>query len=78
MIATIYERGNGFPDDGYYVPGSDAELYRVVKMGSNIMTGGPGNHIPNCSVELANWDDVESDDVYECLCLVDDDSEGES
>jgi hypothetical protein len=65
--------GNGFPDVGDYVAGNDGNLYRVTEMGRRIQTGSPGapNYIEGCTVELADWDDTESDDdVHPCSCSV--------
>jgi hypothetical protein len=64
--ATIYERGNGFPKAGDYVLSYDGNIYRVVRMGTRIETGSPGvsNHIPDCEVELADWDDCADGDEF--------------
>lgn len=62
--AIITEAGNGFPEAGDYVSGDDGNLYRVITHDSRIQTGqspGAGNWI-RAIVELADWDDVESDD----------------
>jgi hypothetical protein len=73
MRAIIKELGNGFPEVGNYVPGSDGELYQIMSMG-RIQTG----RAPGCSnwvdatVELADWDDCDEEEegpgmvVVEC------------
>ena len=63
-IANIVEQGNGYPDVGDYVQTADA-IYRVVAIGNNIQTGGPGNSL---SAELAeaDWDDCDDDAVVSC------------
>lgn len=74
--ATVYEMGNGFPDDGDYVPGTDGELYVIVRSGSRIETGSPGsaNRIYDCEIELADWDDVDSEDeVHPSRAVIDED-----
>lgn len=71
-VATIYERGNGFPDVGDYVPGDDGNLYLVTAMGPRILTGGPGvsNHIPYCEVDLADWSDCEEGDEFSAQAVL--------
>lgn len=72
--ATIEERGNGLPDVGDYVPGSDGELYRIVTRG-RIQTGEVGSGRANrmrATVELASWDDVESGVEFAASAVVDD------
>lgn len=68
-MATIYERGNGFPDVGDYVPGSDGNLYKVVKLG-RIETGrSPGaSNWMLAKVELAEWSDCEDEEEFPALC----------
>ena len=70
--ARIDECGNGFPTAGDLVPGSDGELYRIVSTDGSIHTSRPGvsNHI-FADVELASWDDVESDDdTHPSQCVI--------
>ena len=62
--ATIYERGNGFPEAGDYVAGDDGELYVVLTLGSGrIVTGSAGESscIEGCTVALADWSDIDED-----------------
>ena len=69
---TICERGNGFPDDGDYVPGDDGELYKIVKCGNNIFTGnrpGASNYI-YATVTLADWDDCSEEDIHSCISFI--------
>ena len=73
ILATIAERGNGFPGPHDYVPGDDGELYRVVRAGARIETqgAGAGNRCAGYLLALADWDDVASeDDVHESLAHV--------
>ena len=59
--ARIEECGNGLPDVGDYVPGTDGELYRVVTFRGPIQTGrspGAGNWIL-AQVESVDWADCE-------------------
>lgn len=68
MKVTISERGNGFPGAGDYVPGDDGELYLILRMGRNILTGqaryGVANSVPGCEVVLADWDDCDEDEIF--------------
>jgi len=75
--ATIEERGNGFPDVGDYVAGRDGEVYRLVSRGSHIQTQAPGapNIIPECTVELADWSDVDDDTAPVCSAIIEDGKE---
>lgn len=68
-IATIHERGNGFPDSGDYVPGDDGELYRIKALNGVIHTSGNANYI-FADVELASWSDVEDNDVADNIAIV--------
>lgn len=69
--ATIYERGNGFPDVGDYVPGDDGELYRIVSMDTNIRTGAPGvgNHL-DVRVVRVDWDAIPEGDEFLAQAIV--------
>lgn len=70
---TIEERGNGFPVVGDYVPGDDGELYRVVELDHSIQTGngsGSANWV-RAEVELADYDDVDEDDIEDCSAIID-------
>jgi hypothetical protein len=63
--ATPVERGNGLPTRGDLVPGDDGELYRVISVYGPIHTSpsgsGGGNYV-HARLQLADWDDTESDD----------------
>lgn len=69
--ATIHEAGNGFPDVGDYVPGTDGELYRVVKTSGHIHTSAPGaaNYI-YADVVLADWGDCADGDEHPSQCVI--------
>lgn len=74
MNAIITETGNGFPQVGDYVTADSSYLYRVVAVGSNITTHGPGkgNSI-EAQVQDADWDEIpvgSEDDVHECDCRI--------
>lgn len=74
MNATITERGNGLPDAGAYVPGTDGELYRVVRITSRIHTGrspGAGNYV-HAVVAAADWDDCSEDEEFPASVSLDD------
>lgn len=74
--ATIEERGNGFPDVGDYVPGDDGNLYKVVTMHSQIITGngsGTGSYI-HATVELADWSDCEEGDEHPSCAVLEDEA----
>ncbi len=63
--ATIDEMGNGFPEVGDYVPGSDGNLYRVKTLG-RIQTGrspGASNWMP-ATVTRVDWDECEEGDEF--------------
>ena len=71
LSAQIEERGNGFPSVGEFVPGDDGELYEIVELNTRIHTHGPGaGNTLFAEVVLADWDDVEEDDVFPALCYV--------
>lgn len=75
MNAIITERGNGLPDAGAYVPGTDGELYRVVALTGCIHTGrspGAGNYV-HATVEPADWDDCSEAEEFPASVEVDDD-----
>lgn len=76
IACTISERGNGLPDVGDYVGGDDGELYEIVSMGSTIHTGraGEGNYV-FARVELADWADVEEDEVHTAAATLDSEAE---
>ena len=70
--ARIDECGNGFPEAGALVPGTDGELYRIVSTDGRIHTSRPGvsNHI-YADVVLADWSDVDSDDdTHPSQCVI--------
>lgn len=70
--AEIVERGNGLPQTGAYVGGDDGELYHIVSIENNINTGrrpGAGNWC-RAEVELADWNDVEEDEIFPALAQV--------
>lgn len=57
--ATVYERGNGLPDVGDYVPDSEGNLWQIAGALGRIETSGHrGNHC-DCQVIPADWDDLE-------------------
>lgn len=68
MDATIYERGNGFPDVGDYVIGGDdgTEIFRVVALGSGIDTRSAWGNSIWADVEPASWDDCAEGDEFSC------------
>jgi hypothetical protein len=69
--ATITERGNGLPDVGDYVPGTDGELYRIVSMESAIHTDGAGGGMwVRAQVDLADWADCAEEDEHTASCAV--------
>ena len=70
LKATVYERGNGFPKAGAYVPGSDDKLYRVVRLSGYINTTGGNNNVGTI-VELADWYDCEESEVFEASVTLD-------
>lgn len=75
--ATVYERGNGFPDVGDLVVEPVAnEVYRIVELRGPIHTGPAGapNYI-HALVEAADWDDVADDDEPSCGVSIDDDDD---
>jgi hypothetical protein len=60
---TIIENGNGLPDVGDYVPGTDGELYQVAAMSGTIHTGPPGHgNYVHATVAHACWDEVDEDE----------------
>lgn len=73
LEAIIQEKGNGFPEAGDLVPGTDGGLYRVVSTEGDIQTGrvpGASNWI-RAKLEPADWDEAPSDDdVFTALASV--------
>lgn len=64
--ATIHERGNGFPDEGAYVPG-EGLLWRVVRIEGRICTGNSskgGSNYVYAEVEEAEWEDCPEEDEF--------------
>ena len=72
ITASIREQGNGWPERGDYVRGDDGETYRVLRCGSRIETGRPGqgNVCLGYVLQPAEWDDLEDDQIHPCLALV--------
>lgn len=70
MQAKIHECGNGFPDTGDYVPGTDGLLYRVTgESFGPIQTGDPSGNWLGVSVEEADWADCDEESVFPALCV---------
>lgn len=67
-LATINERGNGFPGVGEYVA-CGGEVYRVAATNGRIHTGEP-NYI-YAEIELADWSDVGDDEEPYCDAVID-------
>ena len=70
--AELVEQGNGLPPRGLYVAGDDGELYEVIAVDSTIHTGqspGMGNWC-RANVKIADWSDVEEDDIFPALARV--------
>lgn len=68
MDATIYERGNGFPEVGDYVIAGDdgTELFRIVALGSNIDTRSAWGNSIWAEIESADWDDCPAGAEFPC------------
>jgi hypothetical protein len=78
MKATINERGNGLPDVGDYVPGTDGELYRVVSVGSIQVGRSPGcGDWLTAEIDLADWDDCSEEDEFPAQAVIEDPDEAE-
>lgn len=53
---TIVERGNGYPEVGEYVSGTDGGLYVVKQVSGTIHTGQPGEgNFAHGMVEELDW-----------------------
>jgi hypothetical protein len=75
ITTTISERGNGFPSINDHIPGSDGNLYRVLHTSGRINTNdcGAANTLW-ASLELADWDDIDSDnDIFPAMADIPDD-----
>ena len=71
MNATIYERGNGMPDVGDYVPGAGA-LYRVLECGPVRAANYPGGSDWCLAlVEAVEWDECPEGHEHPSSCVVD-------
>lgn len=69
--AKIRECGNGFPDVGDLIPGTDDELYRLVSWVGSIQTGAPGaGNWCLGMVEWVGWDDCGDEEPSDAIAII--------
>jgi hypothetical protein len=61
--ATIYEQGNGLPEEGDYC-GGEGCLWLVESIDSRIQTGDPAGNYVYATVTEADWDDCSEGDEH--------------
>lgn len=64
MKATIKDEGQGLPQPGHYVPGTDGCLWLVI----SIMKANEDSCV--AEVDYSDWDNVEDGDVFRATASV--------